>query len=215
MNNKIQKTAEELLGRSLTTKDGLIFSEIEMAEGALGFKLPMVLKEFYLLVGKLEIFTSSFQVFSKPYVKNDWLVFLGENQGVCCWGINLREKNDYVFQCTEIESDSPEWHSEEVTLEKFLTIIMYLQCAYGGYKHSSVVFESDFDSNEMYLQFLAKVTTGYKTVVEHNGLVIYQNKGILVWYFTDEEGNIADTITASTRTAEDMKELESYGFRKY
>ena len=216
MNSKIRKTAEELLGRSLTKSDGMSTLEIKKIEDSLGLKLPTVLKDFYLLVGNLEIFMSSFDDFSKPRIKNDWLVFLDENQGVCCWGVNHQDtENDLVFQCTNIESANPEWYSAEVTLTDFLIIIMYLQCAYGGYKHGSAVYEEDFDSSEKYSQFLANITTGYKKVVEHNGIVIYQNEGKLIWHYTDDEGNLADVITASTRTVEDQKEFEPYGFRKY
>jgi hypothetical protein len=64
------------------------------------------------------------------------------------------------------------------------------------------------------MQFLADITVEYMKVVEHNGLVIYQNGGKLIWHFTDEEGNLADTIFVSTRTVEEMKELDEYGFHE-
>jgi len=215
MNNKIKTIAENILGRCLTEKDGMNISEIETVENSLGLKLPTVLRDFHLLVGNLDIFISSFEQFIKPYIKGEMLVFLEENQGVCIWGINIRDiENETVFMCTDFETDNPEWYSEEVTITDFLTILMYYQSAQGGYKHGSAVYESDFDNKEKYLQFFAEITADYKKVVEHNGLVIYQNDGKLIWHFTNEEGNLADTIFVSTRTAEDMKELEKYGFRE-
>ncbi|MFV0330876.1 MAG: hypothetical protein ACK5KL_13835 [Dysgonomonas sp.] len=49
-------------------------------------------------------------------------------------------------------------------------------------------------------------------MVAHNGLAIYQRNEILIWHFTDKDGNLEDTIFASTLTDEKMKELEPYGF---
>jgi hypothetical protein len=89
---------------------------------------------------------------------------------------------------------------------------MYYQCAQGGYEHGSAVYEINFDSKDKYLQFLTDITVDYEKVVEHNGLVIYQNGGKLIWHFVNEGGDLADTIFASTRTTKDMEELEIYGF---
>jgi hypothetical protein len=161
------------------------------------------------------MFISSFEQFVEPYINGEMLVFLEENQGVCYWGVNIRNpESEIVFMCTDLETEIPEWHSEKVTLTEFLTILMHYQCAQGGYEHGSAVYENNFDSKEKYLQFLADITVGYEKVVEHNGLVVYQNGGKLIWHFVNEEGELADTIFVSTRTAKDMKELEIYGFRE-
>jgi len=215
MNSQIKIIAEKILGRPLSQKDGMSRSKINTIEKSLGRKLPTVLKEFYLLVGKMDMFMSSFELFITPSMKDGILVFLEENQGVCHWGVNIRDgDNAVVFQCADIESDNPEWYSEEVNLTDFLTIQMYYQyvqddCEYGG-----AVDASRFDDNKKYLQFLTNVTIGYEKVVDHNGLVIYQNDGKLIWHLTDSEGQLADSILAVARTADDMKELELHGFRR-
>ena len=215
MNNKIRIIAENILGRHLTEQDGMIISEIETVEHSLGLKLPAALRDFHLLIGKLDMFISSFEQFVEPYIKGEMLVFLEENQGVCIWGINIRDsENETVFMCTDFETDNPEWYSEKVSLTDFLTILMYYQVAQGGYDHGSAVYESNFDNKEAYVQFLVDITAGYNKVVEHNGLVIYQDSGKLIWHFTDEKGNLANTIFVSTRMAEGMQELETYGFEE-
>ena len=215
MDSKIKTIAESILGRHLAKKDGLSISEIETVENSLGLKLPAVLRDFHLLVGNLDMFISSFEQFVEPYIKGEMLVFLEENQGVCYWGVNIHDTESFtVYMCTDMEAENLEWYSEEVTLTDFLIILMYFQCAQGGYEHGSAVDESNFDSRENYIQFLNDITVDYKKVVEHNGLVIYQNSGKLIWHFTDDKGNFADTIFASTRTAKDMKELETYGFQE-
>jgi len=216
MDSKIRKIAENILGRHLTEKDGKNISEIEALEDTLGLKLPIVLRNFYLLVGNLEMFISSFEQFVEPYIKEEMLVFLEENQGVCSWGIKTNDiENFTVYQCANIEAENPEWYSEEVALIDFLTILMYYQCAQGGYEHGSCVYEKNFDNNEKYLQFLTEITVGYEKVVEHNGLVIFKNDGKLIWHFTDKKGKLADTIFVSTRTAKDIKELKKYGFKEW
>ena len=61
MDSKIKTTAEKILGRRLTEKDGLNISEIEVVEKSLGIKLPTILRDFHLLVGNLDMFISSFE----------------------------------------------------------------------------------------------------------------------------------------------------------
>ena len=214
MNNKIRTIAEGILGRRLTMKDGKEMSEIETVEKSLGLKLPTVLRDFHLLVGNLDMFISSFEQFVEPYIKGEMLVFLEENQGVCFWAVNIHDTEDFmVYQCADMEAENLEWFSEEVALTNFLIILMYYQCAQGGYEHGSAVYENNFNSRGNYMQFLTNITVDYKKVVEHNGLVIYQNDGKLIWHFLDGKGNVADTIFVSARTAEDIKELEIYGFQ--
>ena len=138
---------------------------------------------------------------------------LEENKEVCYWATEvIGAPNDTVDVCTDIESDNPEWYPETVKLAEFLIILMYYQCAQGGYEWGSAVYESNFNSVEEYNQFLLAIIVDYQKVVENNGLVIYQKGSKLIWHFTDEEGNLADTIFASTRTEEDMADLEEYGF---
>lgn len=201
MNDKIKLIAESLLGRRLTPKDGLDCSEIESLEESLGMSLPDPLRDFHLLVGNLDIFISSFEEFVEPYVLGEKLVFLEENQGVCYWATDVQStQNNTVFVCTDIESDNHEWYSENTNLTDFIIILMYYQCAQGGYECGSAVYESNFNSVEEYNQYLSDIVVGYLKVVEHNGLVIYQKDGTLIWHFTDEEGKLADTIYTSTRT---------------
>ena len=213
MNEKIKTIAESLLGRHLTPNDGLDRSEIEAVEKSLGILLPAALRYFHLLVGNLDIFISSFEEFVQPYILGEKLVFLEENQGVCYWATDtMSNQNEAVFMCTDIECDNLEWHPENLNLTEFIIILMYYQCAQGGYECGSAVYESNFSSREQYTQFLSDITADYQKVVQHNGLVIYQNSGKLIWHFTDEKGKLADIIFASTRTMEEMRELKKYGF---
>lgn len=214
MSNNFQNIAETILGRDLNELDGMSTEQLKILENFLGAKLPQDLADFYLLVGNLKIFMSSFQEFVTPFIHHGKLIFLEENQGVCFWGIDMNNKEDQksVLMCTNLEVDEPEWFPENVNLADFLKIIMYYQVAQGGYPYSSAVYESEFENHQEYATFLQEVTKHFTQVVQHNGLCIYQKQTKLIWHFTDKDDALVDIIFASTATAEDMEELEQFGF---
>ena len=218
MNHTIKEVAERITGRNLNTGDGINIKVIERTESRLGYSLPLVLKDFYLLVGNMGMFMSSFEYFIPPDkldISDEKLVFLEENQGVCFWAVNRDDpdpENPVVYVCADIGGDRPEWYSEEVRLAEFLEIIMYFQCAEGGYEFGCAVYEHNYDDKEEYIQFLNHTVTGWERVVRHNGLVIYQKDDRLVWYFTDNDGNPGDMIFASVRTRKSMRQMQLMGF---
>jgi hypothetical protein len=215
MKDKIEKTAIGLLGRPLNAEDGLSMDEIEAVEIKLKYKLPIGLKYFYNAVGNLELFMSSFEDFPEPYLLDNKIIFLEENQGVCYWGIDTKdiEKEDpLVYVCTDPEAEEPEWYPEEVTLAKFLEILLYYQCAQGGYEYGGAVYETGFESRAAYEKFIEKVVVGWEKTVDHNGLVIYQQEEKLIWHFTDEEGKPQDILFGSARTEKGINELKLSGF---
>ncbi len=215
MTDKIQTAAESLLGRALKNKDGMSAREVETAQSHCGCAFPEALSVFYRLLGNLNAFMSSFQIFIEPYRKGDYLIFLEENQGVCYWGINIHEmvnEDVKIYMCTDIDAEQPEWYSEEITLEEFLIAIMYYQCAQGGYQYGSAIYKSDFEHEAEYLAFLKDVTEGWIKAVDHNGLVIYRRNTALIWHFLNEDGGIGDIVFASSLKENAIKELEQYGF---
>jgi len=215
MNRTIKEIAESLLGRPLSENDGINNTIIQQAESRLGIKLPEALKEFYALMGNLEIFTSSFECFMTPdelEYEDSMLIFLDENQGVCQWAVNIIDDEDATVYMVTINDDKPIWHSEEVTLEEFLKVVMYLQYAEGGCEYGYAVYESDFEDRQAFEVFHAETTADWEKVVDHNGFVAYQKKSTLIWYFSDSKGQMEDILYASTQTEEDSKELELLGF---
>jgi hypothetical protein len=208
----IRQIAEKLLGRSLTNNDGFDVETIENAETKLGQSIPAILKEFYITVGRLDIFMSSFQRFLKPedlFYEDGKLVFLEENQNVCYWGVNITDT--LVYQTQNI--DNAVWYSEEILLSDFLQMIMYGQCAEGGYPFSGAIY--DMDQDEL-TEFIAEITIkNWQKVVDHNNWIIYENNRKLIWYFTDEDGNLSEDypLFVSAQTKEDFLEMEEeFGF---
>lgn len=216
MNNTIKNVAENLLGRPLTKSDGIENHLIDKAEVRLGQKLPEALKQFYTLVGNLEMFTSSFNSFmplDELEYKDNMLAFLEENQGVCSWGVNPDDtENPVVCMYASINDAVPTWHPEKIRLNDFLKVTMYLQCTEGGYEYCCAVYEDDFENRKEYEQFLAETIVGSEKVVDHNGFTVYQKENILIWYFSDSNGRMEDILYASSLTEEGMEEMEALGF---
>ncbi|MFE4172318.1 SMI1/KNR4 family protein [Streptomyces sp. NPDC056909] len=82
--------------RPLGEDDGWAESDLTAAEGRLGLRLPLALREAYLLLGRRPDLTSNHDVLLSPaelYVDDagEALVFRHENQGAASWGILLGE----------------------------------------------------------------------------------------------------------------------------
>ena len=173
------ETAEKLLGRSLVNNDGINIKNIEEAEYILETNLPKYLREFYLNIGGLKLFTQSFERFfyvDELYFRDNKLIFLEENQNVCIWGININEDNPIVYQNADNE-----WYSEEIRLSEFIKIMMYYQCAQGYENAKNIIL----DKIE-----LAKIIIGMEKVVDNNHLIIFWGNNVLLWYYTDDENKI-------------------------
>lgn len=216
---KIKRIAEELLGRKVQQADGISASEIEKAEICLGFDFPEVLRYFYLLIGNQPLFMSSFQRILKPdevYREGDKVVFAEENQNVCYWGIQLQDifnEEIMVFQCNN--DGSLEWYSEKINLGAFLKLLLYYQCAQGGYEYSGYIGRDFFMDKKEQNTFFQNLNENWEKVVDHNHLIIYCKEGKLIWYFTDEKGevNMEYSVLASTRTETALEELiNTYDF---
>lgn len=212
----IKQIAEKLLGRSLTNNDGFDVEIIKNAEAKLGKAIPEALKTYYVTIGKLDIFMSSFQRFLKPedlFYEDGKLVFLEENQNVCYWGVDTEKKEDnpLVYQVQNI--DNAVWHSEEILLSDFLQMIMYGQCAEGGYKFSGAIYDMDLEEMPEFIEELT--TNNWQKVVDHSNWIVYENDRKLIWYYTDDNGDFSEDypILVSTLTQEDFLTMEEdFGF---
>jgi len=134
----------------------------------------------------------SFQRFAAPEqceIDDGRLVFLEENQGVCFWGAKIAGDRSTVWQ--RANEDSP-WYSEDVELEEFLRIVLYYQCAQGGYGHAAAV---GLEQPEL-LELLA---ARWEKVVEHSGLHIYWQPDVLIWWL-GQANDIVDCVFFCART---------------
>jgi hypothetical protein len=79
----------------LDADDGVPEEEIVRAEERLGFRLPRLLREFYLLTGRRTDINGAQDMLVEPecleVAEGDVLVFHDENQSVVLWGIRLSD----------------------------------------------------------------------------------------------------------------------------
>ena len=233
--NRIKQTAEKILGRPLEASEGVDIQSIEVAEKKLDVKFPQALKDFYLNVGKLALFTDAFEFFAKPkqiYIKSNKLVFLEENQAVLSWGIDLNDLGKEVvpvYHSPNIGDQESEviWYTEALPLPDFLELIMFYQAASadadlqtrskGGYPLSYVGYKSDLENAELWDKFQKDLSEKWEKVVDGNGLVIYWCKyGLLLYYSVqDLDTDVDDLIYLSTRKDFDLSDFKSkFGFQQ-
>lgn len=232
--NKIKETAEKILGRKLETSEGLNPDTIISAEKKLNIEFPQVLKDFYLSVGKIKLFTDAFEFFAQPkqiYIKNNKLIFLEENQAMLSWGIDLgelnRNDNIKVYQSPNVgeSEDKVVWYAEALMLRDFLEMIMYYQAAsadtdlqketIGGYPYGYVSYKSDLRENELLDTFEKDLADKWLKVVDNNGLMIYSSADALLLYYTvqDLDTDVDDLIYINTRNENILSAFkDKYGF---
>lgn len=200
MKNIIQ-TAEQLLGRKLNAKDGYTSNEIKQAENTLGLAMPEVLRLFYSSVGKVDILTSSFQQFlplNELQSDGNKIIFLTENQEVCQWATTTNDDKVWV----QYNNDDG-WMAEPVDLLEFIKLIMYYNCAQGGFEFGGMT-----QYKKSYPAILEYVQKKWEKVVQYNGLIIYANQDNLIWHFyTSDKTPTDDGIFLSCRTEELFDEL--------
>lgn len=232
--SKIKETAEKILGRKLETSEGLNPDTIISAEKKLNIEFPQALKDFYLNVGKIKLFTDAFEFFAQPkqiYIKNNKLIFLEENQAMLSWGIDLeelkRKDNIKVYQSPNVgESENKVvWYAETLMLPDFLEMIMYYQAAsgdtdlqketIGGYPYGYVSYKSDLKSNDLWDTLEKELADKWLKVVDNNGLMIFSSADSLLLYYTvqDLDTDVDDLIYINTRNENILSGFkEKYGF---
>lgn len=199
MDMDIKTVAVQLSGGALKPSDGINFERILLAERRLKMKLPEPLKKFYSLVGGREMFMNSYEQILPPEkieVRNEKLYFAEENQGVCTWAVNVSDM--LVYQDME-----DVLYSEKVHLESFLALLMYYNCAQGGFEYCAMTTSTHVKDDIPF-----KLPGGWHKVVDHSGLIIYAEKDNLLWWFSNAAGQPVDNgIYLSSRTKS--------GFEKY
>jgi hypothetical protein len=106
-----------------TDEDGLPDDRIAQGEQRLGFAFPLVLRQFYGLLGRHGAINNAHSHILSPdrlYVENDALVFCEENQRAYYWSIaldNLQNEDPPVLQGN---ADEDRWHHYGDRLSAFL-----------------------------------------------------------------------------------------------
>ncbi|HET8924424.1 MAG TPA: hypothetical protein VFN26_15680 [Candidatus Acidoferrum sp.] len=112
-----------LIGRELKPNDGLAVGFVAAAERKLKLKIPIALREYYSIAGRLALNKEHNQLYSpgKLRMLEGKLVFMEENQCVVFWGMDkeaLGQDDSEVFQAN---NEIPiVWYSEELPFSDWI-----------------------------------------------------------------------------------------------
>ena len=197
--NKYRTIAEHLLARRLCKADGFTIEEIKQYSE---LRLPQALIDYYSVAGRLSINVAHNRLLLPSEVHLDanesMIVIMDENQSVCSWGIRIDDTDEIDPVVFQGQPNQSEWYSEECTLSEWLEICLYLQCCWGGLQFSC----DHTDPSAL----ITEIRKNWKQVVEHNGLLIWENNGVLIsdlgqpWY------------NGSANTHEGFIKLQELGF---
>lgn len=135
--------AEHHLGRALQGRDGY-GAALATAEKRLGFTLPPALRAYYAVCGAVAALNRSHNRLLRPAelgIEDHHLVFMDENQSVCCWGLrveSLTEDDPQVWQGVSVAgSTALEWHDEGMPCSRWLRLMSWWQLVNGGFAHTA------------------------------------------------------------------------------
>ena len=112
------------LGRDPKPSDGVPEAALKKAECRLGVELPASMREYYLLLGRLDRINKAHNRLFTPQqlrVEDAHLWFMEENQAVAHWGMPLKrlaEDDPVVYQRANV--DGAKWYSERMRFSAFL-----------------------------------------------------------------------------------------------
>lgn len=194
-------TVTRLLGKTA----GLPDETITEAQARLGFELPPPLVDLYTCAGGSPTIMAGFELVASPedLVVDDRLVFCEENQGVCRWGVPVGPADPPVFQ----QNDTG-WFPEDVPLSEFLRVLMYLNCANGGYQWCGMTYLDETDPGAD----LDELVSSWEPAVDHNGFVAFWRPDSLLWWMHDD--GLPRYVFCACRTKKSKKTAKELGFVK-
>jgi hypothetical protein len=197
------KSTFATLVRPLTPEDGQPEAIISVAEARLGLRLPAVLREYYLLAGRLDRFNRAYNQFLRPEewsVDGGKLVFLEENQCVVFWGVEVGtvpEDDPPVYQAENVRGQPTEWYLEHKRCSEFLIVMLHLQAVWAGYDFlggSSITSEA-----------LTKFLIGWTSAGSVNELLAFNREGAAACVLESKDSS---QLYAGGRTERDFELID-------
>jgi hypothetical protein len=125
-------------GYPLTEKHALSRKVLTAAERRLGVRVPIALRDFYLVAGGERRFNHSFNRILSP---RDWevdkqrLIFMDENQVVVRWGVSLRNASSADPPISQgVNGETIAWYPEHRKLSVFLSVMLHYNAVNGGFR---------------------------------------------------------------------------------
>jgi hypothetical protein len=157
----------------LKPEDGYSEGVIADAEARLNIRLPGLLREFYLLAGRRrEINLAHDQLLSPEdlLIEDGFLIFYSENQGVCHWGIALKDIGPYeppVWRGSSRGSAQLGWELDFDHLSNYLQTMLCWQAVMGGLPFGAM-------AKRVSAETVSRIRTQWTAIepgVNHSGLI--------------------------------------------
>ena len=126
-------------GYPLTEKDAGSPSTLAEAESRLGARVPLALREYYLVAGRDRRFNSAHNRLLPPTkweIDQKRLLFMQESQSVCVWGVSVRNPHSDDPPVSQgIEDESILCSPEHRKCSVWLAVMLCFQAVSGGFRH--------------------------------------------------------------------------------
>lgn len=123
LKKKYSAELKTILGRGLTTQDGMEAASLAASEKRLKLKLPGALKIYYEMAGRLAINREHNRLYQPRELTklNGKLVFMEENQTVVFWGMDIKTLNLLDPEVFQASNETPvHWYSEGLAFSDFI-----------------------------------------------------------------------------------------------
>jgi hypothetical protein len=175
------------VGVQLRSKDACAIAEIESAERRLGLKIPLSLKEYYLLAGRenrINQFHDRLLPPDKWFTNSEHLVFMEENQCVVYWGISACQQevnaDAPVFQGVSLPDERIEWYEEHDSCFTFLKVTALWHASCGAVNSTAVGYVQEKAARKT-------LDKGWRLVGEVNELRAYTLPGQAICFLKWED----------------------------
>lgn len=205
---RYQSIAERLLARPLSGTDGYSEEVLHRSEAALLVsagaerRIPQALFDYYATVGRLSLNTAHNRLLTPDQWHRDEagsvFVFMDENQSVCAWGIRAEDLAHEDPAVCQGDPDEADWQTEDCTVSEWMIISLYLQACWGGLRHACISMNPS--------AVMGEIHSHWSKVVDHNGLIIWEDAGLVVSEMGDP------WVLAAAETDAGLRRLEGLGF---
>ena len=126
------------VGRPLRKQDRTLEPSIAAAEKKLGLRLPLALRDYYIIAGRERRLNRAFNELASP---KDWelhegkLMFFAENLGVAYWGVSATSRqavDPRVFVIYVVSGALDSWRLECQRCSTFLQFMVLMHASFGG-----------------------------------------------------------------------------------
>jgi hypothetical protein len=135
---KFYRELFQTLGYPLSKSTSLPLDDIVAAEKRLGVRIPMSLRDFYLVAGRERRFTRCHHMLlppSKWSLEKRHLTFMLENQAVVHWSVSIPDRGSEDPAVSQgVDENTAEWYPEHRKCSVFLAVMMHYQAVSGGFR---------------------------------------------------------------------------------